>query len=75
MRPDWSDVTDLLGYRNIENKYVPDIIIDATYEAMKNIDKPYFLCLDEMNLGRVEYYFSDILSSMETRNIKDDVAT
>jgi len=39
---------------------------------MKNIDKPYFLCLDEMNLARVEYYFSDILSSMETRNIKDD---
>lgn len=39
---------------------------------MKNVDKPYFLCLDEMNLARVEYYFSDILSSMETRNIKDD---
>ncbi|MBU3202209.1 hypothetical protein LL037_12510 [Clostridium estertheticum] len=39
---------------------------------MKNIDKPYFLCVDEMNLARVEYYFSDILSSIETRNIKDD---
>ncbi|WP_298846007.1 DUF2357 domain-containing protein [Clostridium sp.] len=72
VRPDWSDATDLLGYRNIENKFVPGIIIDAAYEAMKNIDKPYFLCLDEMNLVRVEYYFSDILSSMETRNIKDD---
>ena len=72
VRPDWSDATDLLGYRNIENKFVPGIIIDAAYEAMKNIDKPYFLCLDEMNLARVEYYFSDILSSMETRNIKDE---
>jgi len=72
VRPDWSDATDLLGYRNIENKFVPGIIIEAAYEAMKNIDKPYFLCLDEMNLARVEYYFSDILSSMETRNIKDD---
>jgi len=72
VRPDWSDATDLLGYRNIENKFVPGIIIDGAYEAMKNIDKPYFLCLDEMNLARVEYYFSDILSSMETRNIKDD---
>ena len=72
VRPDWSDATDLLGYRNIENKFVPGIIIDAAYEAMKNIDKPYFLCLDEMNLARVEYYFSDILSSMETRNIIDD---
>ncbi|MBZ9623257.1 AAA family ATPase [Clostridium sp. FP2] len=61
VRPDWSDARELLGYRNIENKFVPGIIIDAAYEAMKNIDKPYFLCLDEMNLASVEYYFSDIL--------------
>jgi len=46
--------------------------MDAAYEAMQNLDKAYFLCLDEMNLARVEYYFSDILSSMETRKIKDD---
>lgn len=72
VRPDWSDATDLLGYRNIENKFVTGVIIDAAYEAMKNLDKPYFLCLDEMNLARVEYYFSDILSSMETRKINDD---
>ncbi|BCZ45824.1 hypothetical protein psyc5s11_18910 [Clostridium gelidum] len=72
VRPDWSDATDLLGYRNIENKFVPGIIIDAAYEAMQHLDKPYFLCLDEMNLARVEYYFSDILSSMETRKINDD---
>ena len=72
VRPDWSDATDLLGYRNIENKFVSGIIIDAAYEAMQHLDKPYFLCLDEMNLARVEYYFSDILSSMETRKINDD---
>lgn len=72
VRPDWSDATDLLGYRNIENKFISGIIMDVAYEAMKNLDKPYFLCLDEMNLARVEYYFSDILSSMETRSIKDD---
>ncbi len=56
------EIQYLLGYRNIENKFIPGIIIDAAYEAMKNIDKPYFLCLDEMNLARVEYYFSEILS-------------
>lgn len=72
VRPDWSDATDLLGYRNIENKFIPGIVIEAAYEAMQNLDKPYFLCLDEMNLARVEYYFSDILSSMETRSINDD---
>lgn len=75
VRPDWSDATDLLGYRNIENRFIPGVIMDAAYEAMKNLNKPYFLCLDEMNLARVEYYFSDILSSMETRNIKDDEIT
>lgn len=72
VRPDWSDATDLLGYRNIENKFIPGSIIEVAYEAMQNLDKPYFLCLDEMNLARVEYYFSDILSSMETRNINDE---
>lgn len=46
--------------------------MEAVYEAMQNLEKPYFLCLDEMNLARVEYYFSDILSSMETRKSKDD---
>ncbi|MEA4903141.1 hypothetical protein [Desulfitobacterium sp.] len=30
--------------------------------------RPYFLCLDEMNLARVEYYFSDVLSIIETRD-------
>ena len=39
---------------------------------MKNSDKPYFICLDEMNLARVEYYFSDILSLMETRRKNED---
>ncbi|MBK1809528.1 AAA family ATPase [Clostridium sp. YIM B02505] len=72
VRPDWSDATDLLGYRNIENKFVPGIIIDIANKAMKNPDNPYFLCLDEMNLARVEYYFSDILSAMETRKISDE---
>ncbi|MBU3191305.1 AAA family ATPase [Clostridium bowmanii] len=62
VRPDWSDATDLLGYRNIESKFIPGVILEAAYEAMKNLDKPYFLRLDEMNLARVEYYFSDILS-------------
>ena len=27
---------------------------------------PHFLCLDEMNLARVEYYFAPFLSSMES---------
>ncbi len=72
VRPDWSDATDLLGYRNIENQFIPGIITSIAYEAMLHPDNPYFICLDEMNLARVEYYFSDILSKMETRRINED---
>ena len=31
------------------------------------MNRPYILCLDEMNLARVDYYFSSFLSIMETR--------
>lgn len=71
VKPDWSDSTDLLGYRNIEGKFTPGIITSVAYEAMKNPELPYFVCLDEMNLARVEYYFSDILSLMETRRVDE----
>ena len=60
VKPDWSDSTDLLGYRNIEGNFNPGVITRVAYEYMKHINLPYFLCLDEMNLARVEYYFSDV---------------
>ncbi len=72
VKPDWSDSTDLLGYRNIEGVFTPGIITLTAYEAMMNAEKPYVICLDEMNLARVEYYFSDILSIMETRKVNED---
>ena len=67
VKPEWSDSTDLLGYRNIEGNFILGIITSIAYSAIKNPKFPYFICLDEMNLARVEYYFSDILSLMETR--------
>lgn len=72
VKPDWSDSTDLLGFRNIEGKFTPGAITKVCYEAMMNPELPYFICLDEMNLARVEYYFSDILSLMETRRVNED---
>lgn len=71
VRPDWSDASELIGYRNIDGKFQPGILINIIRNAIKNKEVPYFVCLDEMNLARVEYYFSDILSIMETRNKKD----
>ncbi len=32
----------------------------------ENANRAFFLCLDEMNLARVEHYFAEILSAMET---------
>ena len=77
VKPDWSDSTDLLGFRNIEGKFTCGEITEIAYKAMMNPEVPYFICLDEMNLARVEYYFSDILSIMETRrcNEEDEIIT
>jgi hypothetical protein len=74
VRPDWSDSTDLLGHLNFDNKFIPGTVTEFLVEANKveNLEKPYILCLDEMNLARVEYYFSDFLSVIETRNINDE---
>ena len=74
VRPDWSDSTDLLGHMNLNGEFVPGAIVDFICEANKqeNLNKPYFLCLDEMNLARVEYYLSDILSVIETRKHRED---
>ena len=70
VRPDWSDSTDLFGHVNLNNQFIPGVIIDFIKNAYENKDMPYILCLDEMNLARVEYYLSDFLSIIETRDWK-----
>ncbi|OIU73170.1 MrcB family domain-containing protein [Rossellomorea aquimaris] len=73
VRPDWSDGSDLIGYRDIKGEFQAGPFTKVLIEANKleNRDKPYFVLLDEMNLARVEYYFSDLLSVMESRDHKD----
>lgn len=71
VRPDWSDSSDLFGHVDLNGKFVPGAIIDFVKKAELDSNYPYFLCLDEMNLARVEYYLSDILSVIETRDFKD----
>lgn len=67
VRPDWSDSSDLLGYVNIQGEFQSRPLINVLKNATENPDKPYFVVLDEMNLARVEYYFSDFLSVIESR--------
>ena len=68
VRPDWSDSSDLFGHTDLSNEFHPGAIIDFIKQAEQNEKTPHFICLDEMNLARVEYYLSDILSIIETRD-------
>lgn len=71
VRPDWSDGSDLLGYIDIKGDFKEGPLTTVIKEANRNSDLPYIVLLDEMNLARVEYYFSDILSVMESKKWKD----
>lgn len=89
VQPGWSGPQDLLGFYNyLERKYkatelaralaqmsrfskqdLPGLPIQSRKEQM------LLLLLDEMNLARIEYYFSDFLSRLEQRrgrNIEDE---
>ncbi len=81
VQPGWSGPQDLLGFYNyLERKYkatelaralaqmsrfsakdLPGLQIQSRKEQM------LLLLLDEMNLARIEYYFSDFLSRLEQR--------
>ncbi|SOC41460.1 McrB family protein [Ureibacillus acetophenoni] len=71
IRPDWSDSSDLLGYRDIKGDFIKGPLTEMVENALANPQLPHFVLLDEMNLARVEYYFSDVLSVMESRK-KDE---
>jgi len=67
VRPDWNDSSELLGYFDLNGDYVPGQLITPLLMALFEPEKPFFVCLDEMNLARVEHYFSDFLSIIESR--------
>ncbi|TFE01487.1 DUF3578 domain-containing protein [Jeotgalibacillus salarius] len=72
VRPDWSDSSDLIGYTDIKGDFIEGPLTKVMQKALDNPQKPYFVLLDEMNLARVEYYFSDLLSVMESRDWKNN---
>ena len=60
VRPDWHEIRDLLGFENLlTGTYRTGTLFRAMQEALAEPDRPYFVCLNEMNLARVEHYFSD----------------
>jgi len=57
VRPDWNDNSELLGFFDLNGHYQPGVLIPLLVKAHADPGRPYFLCLDEMNLARVEHYF------------------
>jgi hypothetical protein len=76
VRPDWTDHRGLLGYLNpLSNKYVTTPFLELLLRADEECQiaqraqrppRPFFVLLDEMNLARVEHYFADFLSALES---------
>ena len=67
VRPEWTDPSGLTGYHDVlTNRYVVPSFLEAVLVATAHRESPVFVILDEMNLARVEYYFSDVLSAIET---------
>jgi uncharacterized coiled-coil DUF342 family protein len=69
VQPRWDSPQDLSGFYNyVENKFKPTSLLRGIYQYPQlGGDRIVIVLLDEMNLARVEYYFSDFLSKLESR--------
>ncbi|MEM7369448.1 MAG: AAA family ATPase [Bacteroidota bacterium] len=72
VRPDWADNSDLIGYTDLQGVFRRRAFLSAVVKAHAEPRFMHFVILDEMNLARVEHYFSDVLSILETRERKED---
>lgn len=68
VKSDWNDPSGLMGFYNIIDQsyhigpFLKHILLAREFPSI-----PFFIILDEMNLSKVEFYLSDILSVLETR--------
>lgn len=70
VRPSWNDDADLLGYVDLVHmvyRAADSGFVDFLVRSQKdeNKGKLFLVCFDEMNLARVEHYFSQFLSILE----------
>lgn len=74
VKSNWTDASEVFGYYNILNdQYQMTDILKFIMKAQEYPKIPFFLILDEMNLSRIEHYFSDYLSSLESRHYEDGI--
>ncbi len=74
VKPNWTSSDDLIGYYNpLQMSFLPTPFTEAIVEAINNPNQLYFICLDEMNLARAEYYFAEFLSKLEERSKQPEI--
>lgn len=67
VQPDWHSARDLLGYYNaLTTSFQPTPFLRFLLQAAADPQQSYYVCLDELNLARPEYYLAPLLSAMET---------
>lgn len=75
VKPNWHDSGELIGYvSRVSGKaeFVAGDFLKFVAKAWEDLDTPYFLCLDEMNLAPVEQYFAEYLSVVESRKRNEE---
>jgi hypothetical protein len=72
VQPDWLDAHAVIGaFNGLSQRFEPavggltDRLIAAAEDSARSRGGIYIVCLDEMNLSRVEHYFAWFLSAME----------
>lgn len=75
VKPNWHDSSELMGYVSRVSgrpEYVAGDFLRFIAKAWEDLETPYILCLDEMNLAPVEQYFAEYLSVIESRRCGED---
>ncbi|MCR1876265.1 AAA family ATPase [Paraclostridium bifermentans] len=65
IQPNWRTKQDIIGFYNyFTNKFIPTELTQTLIRANVSKDRIFIVVLDEMNLARVEYYFSEFNSKL-----------
>lgn len=74
VRPAWIEPADLLGFFDpIHEIFRPTSFLTALKNAETDRERLNLICLDELNLAKIENYASDLLSKLEYSRESDDL--
>ena len=76
VQPTWTDDSDILGFLDLSTSiYRPADtgLVDLLVQAERNPNQLFMVVFDEMNLARVEHYFSQFLSTLEAEEGKRQI--